>query len=59
MFESRQVGPVLAIRRRYRVARLLHAYVQEIESLTKTRVSIVSMGPDRAQTHEMVTESLS
>ncbi|MDA9863795.1 adenylosuccinate synthase [Flavobacteriales bacterium] len=31
----------------------LHAYVQEIEVLTKTRVSIVSMGPDRAQTHEM------
>ena len=30
----------------------LHAYVQEIEALTKTRVSIVSMGPDRAQTHE-------
>ena len=30
----------------------LHAYVQEIETLTKTRVSIVSMGPDRAQTHE-------
>ena len=30
----------------------LHAYVQEIEVLTKTRVSIVSMGPDRAQTHE-------
>ena len=33
----------------------LHAYVKEIESLTKTRISIVSMGPDRAQTHEMVT----
>ena len=31
----------------------LHAYVKEIESLTKTRVSIVSMGPDRAQTHEL------
>ena len=30
----------------------LHAYVKEIESLTKTRISIVSMGPDRAQTHE-------
>lgn len=30
-------------------------YVQEIESLTKTRISIVSMGPDRAQTHEMAS----
>ena len=30
-------------------------YVQEIESLTKTRISIVSMGPDRAQTHEMTS----
>jgi len=33
----------------------LHAYVKEIEALTKTRVSIVSMGPDRAQTHEFTT----
>ena len=31
---------------------MLCVCVQEIESLTKTRVSIVSMGPDRAQTHE-------
>ena len=29
----------------------LHSYVQEIEELTNTRMSIVSMGPDRAQTH--------
>ncbi|MDB4676384.1 adenylosuccinate synthase [Flavobacteriales bacterium] len=33
----------------------LHAYVKEIESLTKTKVSIVSMGPDRAQTHAFET----
>lgn len=29
----------------------LTAYVKEIESLTKTRIRIVSMGPDRDQTH--------
>ena len=27
-------------------------YVKEIESLTRTPIRIVSMGPDRAQTHE-------
>ena len=37
----------------------LHAYVKEIESLTKTRVSIVSMGPDRAQTHEFTFSGMS
>ena len=28
-------------------------YVKEIEDLTRTRIRIVSMGPDRAQTHEL------
>ena len=53
-----QVGRVPVNLVRDRVAQSSCAYVKEIEGLTRTPIRIVSMGPDRAQTHEFQSESV-